>query len=989
MVGQLTFGRVHPEDQPRVIEGWVATVSTGRVQMCRVRMRRADGSWMWVDTTFHNYLNEERNGYVLAECIDVSAEMAAQEALQDREELLRNLIEEMPDGLLQLDRDRNVVYHNARLLEILQCPGPSGSATPPGELLHGFTDEARQLFDSAVGRALAEGVREDVELEAETPGGRPRYILMKVRPLRRDSGVVTGVIASVQDVTDSTRARRELERRATFDALTGAHNRASIMGALTEELERSPETGVVYLDLDHFKPINDTLGHAAGDEVLVHVAERLKGVMRCGDELGRLGGDEFLIVLRGVCGLGVAMSAARRISDAIRGSVELHCGQVELCASVGVACVDDRAVTAEELVERADAAMYRSKEQRGAFPSWLPRRRPAGAGVPTAGVASTVVREPIVRGARRGRSARAPTGRGLRSPSSRSSGCARRRSPRPRRSPPTVTSSTSTPPSRVPTSVKCCPAGPNTSSRWWTRRNTPPRSTNTVTPTPAGAVTEIAWNASATEAVGARITIYGIAHSEHGGLIRGVIAHEVFHVFEARMSGTEAVSDAHAGWLEEGAATWVESDLVSHDRTAADDWDEYLGTPTRELFARVYDGVGFFGHMASSAISPWGRFKAMFKTTNSDAAWNDAVGGQTGYLDSESSAFFREARLGSAWEQTGQNVPSVKQVRAKPVAVAVTKGSPPARLLAKPHSDGIFDVSIKGLPTTEAVVEVVLGSGNARIAATEGGHLNEVVGGQILLCSDPKGCSCPTRPNHYEAFERGDIAVTGGAAGGSVTLTRRKPCEVLLPGVPCEKLLPGYSAETAHGIGALVGQPGGLTQSVSRPGGSSASICAFLTKGVTVEGNFKGVIGFDEVVTTPSIAGAEMYFSLLARTPGLAPISGVGEAALFSTTGGAVRKGRNTPLRVPCGSATWSPTSASSAPPAIPKPRRGPRSTCCGKSPPSCSACGANLRSGCRSRTRFPASSPPPSGGIARGGRVAAYPAERNVKRDREGAATT
>ncbi|HTA34913.1 MAG TPA: diguanylate cyclase [Solirubrobacteraceae bacterium] len=383
VVGQPTFERVHAEDQARLIESWIAMIATGRVQMSRVRMRRGDGSWLWVDATYHNFLHDEEHAHVLAECIDVSAEMSAQEALQEREELLRHLLEEMPDGLLQLDSERNVVYHNARLLEILhtQLTCAEATADTPDaadgkaavatvelhELTQILTDEDLEAFEAVVERALSTGVGEDVEVEALLPFDERRHILVKVRPLARDSGAVVGVIASVQDVTDSARVRRELEQRATFDALTGAHNRSSIIAALAAELETSADTGVVYVDLDRFKSINDTFGHPAGDEVLVQVAERLKAAMRSSDALGRLGGDEFLIVLRGVRGRAVAMEAAKRISHALRGTCELPAGSIELCASVGVA-VAERAVGAEELIEQADTAMYRSKQQRLGIP---------------------------------------------------------------------------------------------------------------------------------------------------------------------------------------------------------------------------------------------------------------------------------------------------------------------------------------------------------------------------------------------------------------------------------------------------------------------------------------------------------------------------------------------------------------------------------------------------------------------------------------------
>src|ERR1019366_7003370 len=103
--------------------------------------------------------------------------------------------------------------------------------------------------------------------------------------------------------------------------------------------------------------------------------------------------------------------------------------------------------------------------------------------------------------------------------------------------------------------------------------------------------------------------VYRISHSESESSLRGVIAHEVFHVYEGRMSGSEATNISHPGWLMEGAATWVESELVPNDRIARQDWGEYLSTPATELPARSYDGVGFFGHMVASHINPWTRFK--------------------------------------------------------------------------------------------------------------------------------------------------------------------------------------------------------------------------------------------------------------------------------------------------------------------------------------------------------------------------------------------
>ncbi|HXN36623.1 MAG TPA: diguanylate cyclase [Solirubrobacteraceae bacterium] len=387
VIGQSVLDQIHPEDQGRVVEGWLAMLATHRDQQTRLRRKRKDGSWMWVDTTVHNFLNEPARNHVLVEIIDVSAEMVAQEALQEREELLRRLIDAMPDGLLQSDTDRNVIYHNARLAQILQGTPDAGSDglrspeavdTDKGDhlvlsansLLSTLTEEAASVFEAALGRVLDEGIDQNVEVDFVLPSGRRRRALMSVRALLRQSGEVSGAITSVCDVTDSTRARNELERRASFDALTGAHNRPSILGALQSELERddAAKTGVIYVDLDGFKAVNDTLGHAAGDELLVLIAERLKEVGRGDDAVGRLGGDEFLMLLRDVPGPEVAMNVARRISESVGSVFTLSCGPVELRASLGVAYAEAHTITAEELVERADSAMYRSKYQGHGLP---------------------------------------------------------------------------------------------------------------------------------------------------------------------------------------------------------------------------------------------------------------------------------------------------------------------------------------------------------------------------------------------------------------------------------------------------------------------------------------------------------------------------------------------------------------------------------------------------------------------------------------------
>jgi len=406
----------------------------------------------------------------------------------------------------------------------------------------------------------------------------------------------------------------------------------------------------------------------------------------------------------------------------------------------------------------------------------------------------------------------------------------------------------------------------------------------------AGALTSVQWDSSGSEAIGATITIYGIARSGSEGQIAGVAAHEVFHVFEARMSPDKAVSEGHQAWLQEGAAGWVESELAPGDPIARRAWTEYLESPRTELFKRDYDGVGFFGHMVSSHIDPWGKFKAMFDEASSPAAYA-AAGVDKSFLDDEASAFFHEPSLGSEWAQKGRNVPS--KLGFKPTQVNVgSKAVKP--IVVNPYTDGAYVLSISGLPIATPVLEVTVVKGNVRVRSTSGGHVDEVDPGQVLLCSDPKGCSCPTRPNHYLDFERGNLAITGGPTGGEVKLVKRKPCEVLLPGASCETLLPGFMPL----IKSVDGKP--TSTEVRRADGTTDSACAFLYKGTEVaaaegEGTmFMGVTApVINVLRSSSIGGAITYYKLIS-----VPIRGfqvshpkIGDEAVLLTASGVSPKG--------------------------------------------------------------------------------------------------
>jgi len=370
LIGQRTLELIHPDDQEQAIRAWMAMLAAGdNGPRVRLRHRRGDGSWVWLEVTNQNLLDDPDAGYVAAEMIDVSEEVAVHEALRQREQLFRRLAEAMPSGLVQIDHDRNVVYTNPRVGQIV---GDAPATTVDAQLGSVVRDDW-PAFDGAITRALAEGGDDDIEVQVQRAGDRGlRRCLARVRALT-DDGTVTGAIISIEDVTESALLHAELERRATMDMLTRCLNRATVMSSLEATLAEGGDcyTAVIFLDLDDFKAVNDRHGHAVGDELLITAGERLTRVVRQGDYVGRLGGDEFLVVCPEIESPDEARRIADRITTAVRGEFSFGGSTIELRASVGVACAARRETTTEDLVSRADAAMYAAKRRRRLMPQRL------------------------------------------------------------------------------------------------------------------------------------------------------------------------------------------------------------------------------------------------------------------------------------------------------------------------------------------------------------------------------------------------------------------------------------------------------------------------------------------------------------------------------------------------------------------------------------------------------------------------------------------
>jgi diguanylate cyclase (GGDEF)-like protein/PAS domain S-box-containing protein len=288
--------------------------------------------------------------------------LIADDAVADQpERLFRRLTESLPLGVFRVDLERRIGYTNARLSRILGVP----LATTLDEQFATVAAVDRPKLEVAIVATLEEGVDQQIEVGIILPdnGNRAadvnRRCIVRLAALSEREGV-PGALVTVDDITEAARMREELRRRAGFDTLTGCHNRISTITALQQALAGDEPVVVVMVDLDGFKPVNDVLGHAAGDELLIHVAGLLFAVVRADDLVGRIGADEFLLICHGIPTGPEALDIGVRVQAALHHEVALDAGPVQLRAGVGIARFEP-GLTAEDLVAGADAAMQESK----------------------------------------------------------------------------------------------------------------------------------------------------------------------------------------------------------------------------------------------------------------------------------------------------------------------------------------------------------------------------------------------------------------------------------------------------------------------------------------------------------------------------------------------------------------------------------------------------------------------------------------------------
>lgn len=380
LVGRQASGDIHPEDLRDVRRAW-ARVAAGASEVCVYRQRKRDGEYAWLEAACR-LVETPKGAEIVGSLRDVTkrriAEIAAGQAqrkLQEANRLLVMAERAAGVGHWRIDFTGESIFWSP---EVFRIHGVGGF-TPPGlaDAVAFYHPEDRDRVDAIVQRSLQTAKGFEFEARIVRVDGEVRHVISRGQPEFGYDGEPVGLFGTLHDVTQQVKVERELEaaRRsaeeaaaramhmADTDALTGVASRRKTMAALDDMIALARASGeplaLAIFDIDHFKSVNDRHGHAAGDAVLVRVARAAREAVRPTDLVGRLGGEEFVVLLPGA-----NAEQAAAISEQLRGAIAASADGVEsgppVTASLGVATLEVER-DAAALLGEADRALYRAK----------------------------------------------------------------------------------------------------------------------------------------------------------------------------------------------------------------------------------------------------------------------------------------------------------------------------------------------------------------------------------------------------------------------------------------------------------------------------------------------------------------------------------------------------------------------------------------------------------------------------------------------------
>ncbi|GAB4507505.1 MAG: hypothetical protein Tsb0026_03240 [Sulfuricaulis sp.] len=357
--------RIHPEDKDGVVSSVHEVIDHGgRFWEREYRFRRRDGSYAHIFD--RGYVIRDGQGKPLrmvGAMMDFTERRRAEQALRDSETHLRAIIDTEPECVKLMDANGKLLQMNAAGLAMIEADSAAEVIGRPvlGIVVASYREGFRAFSDSVI-----RGNKATFEFEIVGLKGTHRWLESHAVPLKSPTDGSPLLLSVTRDITERKRTEERLSFLAHYDSLTGLPNRTlfsdRLQQAMIEANRHDRLVGVLFLDLDRFKNINDSLGHDVGDMLLKGVAERLNGAVRKGDTVARLSGDEFTLVLADMAHVDDAVRVAHKILEIFEQPFRILDRELHVTASLGITLYpfDDRDING--LLRNADVAMYRAKE---------------------------------------------------------------------------------------------------------------------------------------------------------------------------------------------------------------------------------------------------------------------------------------------------------------------------------------------------------------------------------------------------------------------------------------------------------------------------------------------------------------------------------------------------------------------------------------------------------------------------------------------------
>ena len=362
---------MHPEERDGIADAFRAAVMDGGESRYthEYRFRRKDGAYRWV----HDELQIIRDPAgrpleIVGSWMDVTARKGAESALAEGKERFYTVIETALDAVVQMDAEGIITGWNAQAEKTFGWPREEAIGRAVDETI--IPLQYRAAHTQGLKRFLVTGegaiLNSNVELRALHRDGHEFPIELFIVPLKMPNSMNQYEFSAfIRDITSRKKSEDLIWKQANYDELTGLPNRRMFYDRLAQEIKKAERTSLsmalLYIDLDRFKEINDTLGHSMGDVLLVDAARRISACVRDTDTVARLGGDEFIIVLTELGEIGRLDALTQKILDALAKPFRLGSELAYVSASIGITLYPNDAIDLEGLVKNADQAMFAAK----------------------------------------------------------------------------------------------------------------------------------------------------------------------------------------------------------------------------------------------------------------------------------------------------------------------------------------------------------------------------------------------------------------------------------------------------------------------------------------------------------------------------------------------------------------------------------------------------------------------------------------------------